>query len=108
MESAIYVVLALCLLAVIYASLKTVLVARRVGFVYFARAVGTLVGAFSLAGWKLVTGANNRTRGTEDTEYRTTDPFLSPLEKSPEARSPLVESPIDNPEGYYIDDQRSG
>lgn len=108
MESSIYAIVALALAALFYIAVRTVLASRRVGFTHFAKALGTLVGAFSLAAWKLATGAGHRKGEREEAEHRTPDPFLSPLEKSPTARNPLIENPIDNPEGYYVDDRRSG
>jgi hypothetical protein len=57
MENAIYLMLFLALAGLIYICVKAVLVARHVGFAHFVKAVGTLVGAVSLAGWRLLSRA---------------------------------------------------
>lgn len=77
---------------------------RRVGFMRFSKALLVLIGAFLIAGVKAASGVFSGRRKADDAVGKASDPFLSPLEKSPAAQSPLIENPIDNPEGYYVDD----
>lgn len=88
----------------LYGAVQVVRAIRRVGFVRFSKALLVLVGALLIAGVKAAAGVFGGRTKADDAVSNTPDPFLSPLEKSPTAQSPLIESPIDNPEGYYVDD----
>ena len=90
--------------AALYVAVKTVRVIGRVGFARFIKALLTLIAAIAAAGFRFAGGAFSGRSRAADAVGKTPDPFLSPLEKSPTAQSPLIENPIDNPEGYYVDD----
>jgi len=99
-----YIAAVLGLIGAAYLAGMTLRTIRRVGFMRFSKALLVLIGAFLIAGVKAVVGVFGGRAKAADAVGKTPDPFLSPLEKSPTAQSPLIENPIDNPEGYYVDD----
>lgn len=104
MEVAIYVFVTVGVIALVFGLTKIIRTVRRVGFSRFTKALLTLIAGIAAAGFKFAGGAFSGRSRAADAVGKTPDPFLSPLEKSPTAQSPLIENPIDNPEGYYVDD----
>jgi len=88
----------------IYVIAKALKAIGRVGFLNFSKALLTLLTSFVVISFKVVGSVFNRGPQERENVNRNPDPFLSPMEKSPTAQSPLIENPIDNPEGYYRGD----
>jgi len=97
------IVVALIAIA-IYIMVKALKAIGRVGFLNFSKALLTLFTSFVVIGFKGVGSVLHRGSQERGNLNRSPDPFLSPMEKSPAVQSPLIENPIDNPEGYYLDD----
>ncbi|MDZ7840894.1 MAG: hypothetical protein U5R46_08760 [Gammaproteobacteria bacterium] len=104
MEKTSVIVVAGLVIVAIYIALKTFGAIRRVGFLNFSKASVTLLAALAAAGLKVAGGILQGRSQQGPTVGSNPDPFLSPMEKSPAAQSPLIENPIDNPEGYYRGD----
>lgn len=100
----LYIAAVLGLIGLVYFAGMALRTIRRVGLLRFTKALSTLIVAFVAAGFRFAGGAFSGKSRAADAVGKTPDPFLSPLEKSPAAQSPLIENPIDNPEGYYVDD----
>jgi len=87
----------------IYILVKTMRAIGRVGFLSFSKALLILLTSFVVTCVKAVGSVLQGVSQDRESVTRNPDPFLSPMEKSPDAQSPLTENPIDNPEGYYLD-----
>lgn len=103
MDTSETIVVALAAFA-IYVIAKALKAICRVGFLNFSKALLRLFTSFAIICFKVVSSALNRGSQERENVNGNPDPFLSPMEKSPTAQSPLIQNPIDNPEGYYRDE----